>query len=112
MADQAQGAWTRFFKGKDVVGEDVLARVLSGLSSIFEGGSVEETFKSARDALKRIFACQEISIFVHDPLVAPHMDEGAWVLTVKSGFGEGNRVSEADAHSLEELKPGRPIAYN
>jgi GGDEF domain-containing protein len=40
------------------------------------------------------------------------MDEGSWVLTVKSGFGEGNRVSEADAHSLEDLKPGKPIPYN
>lgn len=112
MTEQTAGGWSRFFKKTDVVGEDVLARVLNGLASIFEGGSVEETFKAARDALKRVFACQELSIFVHDPLVAPHMDEGSWVLTVKSGFGEGNRVSEADAHSLEELKPGKPIPYN
>jgi hypothetical protein len=111
MPEQTAG-WSRFFKKTDVVGEDVLARVLAGLSSIFEGGSVEDTFKNARESLKRVFACQEISIFVHDPLVAPHMDEGSWVLTVKSGFGEGNRVSEADAHSLEELKPGKPIPYN
>src|SRR5581483_7352910 len=73
MTEQA-GGWTRFFKNTGVVGEDVLARVLSGLTSIFEGGSIEDTFKTARDALKRIFACQELSIFVHDPLVAPHMD--------------------------------------
>lgn len=111
MTEQG-GAWSRFFKKSDVVGEDVLSRVLSGLTSIFEGGSVEDTFKSAREALKRVFACQELSIFVHDPAVQPHMDEGSWVLTVKSGFGEGNRVSEADAHSLEDLKPGRPIPYN
>jgi GGDEF domain-containing protein len=112
MTEQAAGGWTRFFKGTNVVGEDVLARVLSGLSSIFEGGSIEDTFKNAREALKRVFACQEISIFVHDPAIQPHMDEGSWVLTVKSGFGEGNRVSEADAHSLEDLKPGKPIPYN
>src|SRR5579883_548035 len=107
---QAQG-WTRFFAKSDVVGEDVLSRVLGGLSTIFEGGSAEETFKSAREAIKRVFACQELSIFVHDPSVQPHMDEGSWVLTVKSGFGEGNRVSEADAHALEDLKPGRPIPF-
>jgi len=113
MAEQAQGGgWTRYFKAKDVVGEDVLSRVLSGLGSLFEGGSVEDTFKSARDALKKVFACQEISIFVHDPSVQPHMDEGSWVLTVKSGFGEGNRVSESDAHTLEDLKVGRPIPFN
>jgi len=110
---ETAGGWTRFFRKADgMVGEDVLSRVLSGLSSIFEGGSIEETFKAARDALKRVFACQELSIFVHDPAIQPHMDEGSWVLTVKSGFGEGNRVSEADAHSLEDLKPGRPIPFN
>ncbi len=109
---QTQGAWTRFFKKTDMVGEDVLSRVLSGLTTMFEGGSVEDTFKNAREALKKVFACQELSIFVHDPAEQPHMDEGAWVLTVKSGFGEGNRVSESDAHALEELKPGKPIPFN
>jgi hypothetical protein len=112
MSEQAAGGWTRFFKNTQVVGEDVLARVLAGLTSMFEGGSIEDTFKNAREALKKVFACQELSIFVHDPAVTPHMDEGSWVLTVKSGFGEGNRVSEADAHSLEDLKPGKPIPYN
>lgn len=111
MAEQQQG-WTRFFKKTDVVGEDVLSRVLGGLGAIFEGGSTEDAFKNARDSLKRVFACQEISIFVHDPEVQPHVDEGNWVLTVKSGFGEGNRVSEADAHSLDDVKPGKPIPYN
>lgn len=113
MAEQqTQGAWSRLFKKADVVGEDVLSRVLSGLTTMFEGGGIEDTFKNARDSLKRIFACQELSIFVHDPEVQPHMDEGSWVLTVKSGFGEGNRVSEADAQTLEDLKPGRAIPYN
>jgi GGDEF domain-containing protein len=112
MAEAAQGGWTRFFKKETMVGEDVLSRVLGGLATIFEGASIEETFKQARDALKRIFACQEISIFIHDPEVVPHMEEGSWVITVKSGFGEGNRVSEADARSLEELKPGKPVAFN
>src|SRR4029077_8651169 len=79
--------------------------------TMFEGGSIEDTFKNAREALKRVFACQELSIFVHDPEVTPHMDEGSWVLTVKSGYGEGNRVSEADAKALEDLKPGRPIPF-
>jgi GGDEF domain-containing protein len=112
LTEATQGGWTRLFGKGDVVGEDVLSRVLSGLATIFEGASVEDTFKSARDALKKVFACHEISIFIHDPEVQPHMDEGSWVLTVKSGFGEGNRVSASDARSLEELKVGKPVPFN
>ncbi|MBI3724603.1 hypothetical protein HY251_11705, partial [bacterium] len=113
MAEQqAQSGWGRLFRKAEVVGEDVLSRVLGGLSAMFEGGTLDDTFKLAREALKKVFACQELSIFVHDPEIQPHVDEGNWVLTVKTGFGEGNRVSESDARSLEELKVGKPIPFS
>ena len=77
MAEQ-QG-WTRFFRKADgVVGEDVLSRVLGNLAALFEGGSLDETLKSARESLKKIFACSEVSIFVHDPTIQPSWIAEHW----------------------------------
>lgn len=112
MADEKQGSgWTRFFRKKDLAGEDFFGKVIAGLARIFEGGDEEETYRQIRAEVKQIFACDDISLFAYDPDEAPGGGEGDWVLTVKSGFGEGNRVSQADARVLPELEPGRPINH-
>jgi GGDEF domain-containing protein len=111
MVEQA-GGWTRFFRKQNIAGEDFFGKVMSGLAALFEGASEEDTFKKVREELKTIFSCRDCSVFLYDPDETPRPDEGNWVLQVKSGFGEGNRVSETDARSLEDLKPGRPVPYN
>jgi GGDEF domain-containing protein len=112
MADEKQGSgWTRFFRKKDLAGEDFFGKVISGLARIFEGGDEEETYRQIRTEVKQIFECDDISLFAYDPNEAAGGDEGDWVLTVRSGFGEGNRVSQSDAKAIPDLAPGRPIAY-
>lgn len=109
MADQ--GGWTRFFR-KDVVGgESFFARVMAGIAALFEGGNEEETLKKVQSELKVLFACKEVSIFLQDD-EAPSPGEGDWVLRVRSGFGDGNRVTQEDARSLDELKPGKAVPYS
>ncbi|MCO5168970.1 MAG: hypothetical protein M9894_21730 [Planctomycetes bacterium] len=112
MADDKQSGWTRFFRKKDLAGEDFFGKVIAGLARIFEGGDEEETYRQIRSEVKQIFACDDISLFAYDPDEAPGGGEGDWVLTVKSGFGEGNRVSQGDARVLPDLQPGRPIKYS
>jgi GGDEF domain-containing protein len=110
VAEEKQG-WTRFFKKKDLAGEDFFGKVLSGLARVFEGGDEQETYKSIRAEMKAIFSCDDISLFAFDPTTPPSADEGDWVLTVKAGFGEGNRVSQADAKSCPDLAVGRAAAF-
>lgn len=111
MAEEKQG-WTRFFKKKDLAGEDFFGKVLAGLARVFEGGDEQETYKSIRAEMKAIFSCDDISLFAYDPSTPPNADEGDWVLTVKAGFGEGNRVSQADAKSCPDLAVGRAAAFS
>lgn len=110
MADEQKG-WTRFFRRKDLEGEDFFAKFLGGLTRIFEGGEEEDVFRQIRSELIRVFDCEEISLFTYDPTEPPTADEGDWTLKVKAGFGEGNRVSQRDALAVPELEPGRPIAH-
>jgi hypothetical protein len=111
MSGVEESGWTRFFRKKELAGEDFFGKVLAGLARIFEGGDEEETFRAVRAEMKQIFSCDDISLFFHDPQVPPGPDDGEWVLTVKSGFGEGNRVSQSDAKAVPELAVGRPAAY-
>jgi GGDEF domain-containing protein len=113
MADERQSSgWTRFFRKKDLAGEDFFGKVISGVARIFEGGDEEETYRQIRAEVKQIFQCDDISLFAYDPDDAAGGGEGDWVLTVKSGFGEGNRVSQNDGRMLPDLQPGRPVAHS
>lgn len=114
MADEKQGGggWTRFFRKKDLAGEDFFGKVIAAIAKAFEGGDEEETYRQIRAAAKDIFSCDDISLFAYDPDEAAGGGEGDWVLTVKSGFGEGNRVSQADARVLPDLQPGRPMPFS
>lgn len=109
--DRAQSGWTRFFRRKDLAGEDLFGKVIGGLARVFDGGDEEETNRQIRAEMKQIFECDDISLFAYDPHDTPAPDEGAWALTVKSGFGEGNRISQRDASALPDLQPGRPVPY-
>jgi GGDEF domain-containing protein len=112
MPEQQQGGWTRFFKKQQLAGEDFFGKVMAGLSSLFEGASEEETMKKVREELKTVFACKDVSVFLQDPEHPPGPMDGDWCLIVKSGFGEGNRVTANDAKSLEDLKPGKPVKFS
>jgi GGDEF domain-containing protein len=110
MAERSSGRWTTFFRRKELEGEDFFVKFLAAVARIFEGSDEEETFRQVRSELVRVFDCDDISLFHYDPAVRPGAHDGDWTLQVKSGFGEGNRISQTDARSLPELEPGRPIA--
>ncbi len=104
--------WTRFFTRKDLVGEDVFGKFLAAVARIFEGGDEEETFRQLRAELVRAFDCDDVSLFIHDPTERAGASEGDWTLKVSAGFGEGNRVSQADARAAPELVPGAPVSHS
>jgi len=103
--------WTRFFKKKDLTGEDFFGKFLDSIARIFEGGDEAETMRQIRAELVKAFDCDDISLFAYDPGEVPGPTDGEWVLRVKSGFGEGNSVSQGDARGLPDLMPGRPVAF-
>lgn len=111
MAEPSSGGWTRFFRRGEMAGEDFIGKFLAAIARIFEGGDEEETFRQIRSELVKVLDCSDVSLFAYDPAVRASPDEGDWVLEVKSGFGEGNRVCQADAKTLPELEPGKPAAY-
>ncbi|MGE0710122.1 MAG: hypothetical protein AB7N76_31540 [Planctomycetota bacterium] len=112
MAEES--GWTRFFFKKGITdeGEDFLTRLFEGLAGVFEGGDAEETGRAVRGRLKAALNCDDVSLFVYDPAVRALPDDGDWVLTVKSGFGEGNQVCQNDAKQLPDLEPGKPVPYS
>lgn len=110
--ERASGRWTSFFKRKELQGEDFFVKFLGAISRIFEGGDEEETYRTVRAELVRVFDCDDISLFHYDPSVRPGMHDGDWVLEVKSGFGEGNRIAQTDARAFAELVPGRAVAHS
>jgi len=112
MNERSKG-WTKLFRwGSDDVGEDFLATLMNALASVFEGTGEEERTRQIRRELTRAFGCEDISIFVDDPHERPSVDEGDWVLTVKSGFGEGMRVSQKDAEGHPDLVPGHTAPFS
>ena len=114
MAEERQSGWTRFFfkSGVTEEAEDFLTRLFESLAGVFEAGDLEQTGRALRNRLKSALACDDVSLFVADPAVKPTPDEGDWVLQVKSGFGEGNRVSQSDAEALPELEVGKPVPHS
>lgn len=101
--------WTRLFKKGEIelAGEDQLVKFLEGVAKIFEGGTTEETAERVSTQVKRIFACDDVSLFVYDAEELPGLDDGEWVLTVKAGFGKGLRVTQNDAKTMPSLVPGK-----
>jgi GGDEF domain-containing protein len=106
---KTSGRWTSFFKRKDLEGEDFFGKFLGAISKIFEGANEEETFRTIRSELVRVFDCDDLSLYYHDPAIKPGMSDGDWVLQVKSGFGQGTTICQTDALSLPELVPGIPM---
>jgi GGDEF domain-containing protein len=104
--------WTSFFFKRGIAGDEFLSKFLEGVARIFEGGDEEETGRKVRAELKRILDCEDVSLYFQDNKIKPGAHEGAWVLTAKSGFGEGNMVSQADAMALPELEPGKPVPFS
>jgi GGDEF domain-containing protein len=109
-----ESGWTRFFfkKGITEEGEDFLTTLFDCLAGVFEAADEEGTGRRLRNRLKGALACDDISVFVNDPTVKPSPNEGAWVLSVRSGFGEGNSVCQADALRLPDLEPGQPVPFD
>ena len=113
MAEARQTAgWTRFFRKSALEGEDFLGKFLSGIARIFEGGDQDETLRQIRAELIKVFECEEVSLFAYNPEEAPSLHEGAWALTCRVGFGQGNRVSQMDGQELSDLQPGKPIVFS
>ena len=103
------GGWTRLFKkgGLELTGEDQLVKFLEGVARIFEGGTTDETAERISSQVKKIFACDDVSLFVYDTDELPGLDDGEWVLTVRAGFGKGLRVTQNDAKTMPSLVPGK-----
>ncbi|MBL4850579.1 MAG: hypothetical protein JKY65_34100 [Planctomycetes bacterium] len=104
--------WTNFFFKRGIAGDDFLSKFLGGIASIFEGGDEEQTGRRVRNELKRILDCDDVSLYVYDTTIKPSAAEGDWVLSVRTGFGEGNTVCQQDALSLPELEPGKPVPFD
>ena len=112
MAEKSSGRWTSFFRRKDMEEEEFISKFLGALARIFEGADQEETFRSIRSELGRVFDCEDISLFAYDPQVRPSPNDGAWVLTARGGsFAEGKRISQTDARSAPELQPGAVVSH-
>ena len=82
---KSSGRWTSFFRRKDLEGEDFFGRFLGAISKIFEGANEEETFRTIRSELVRVFDCDDLSLYFHDPAVKPGPSEGEWVLQKPDG---------------------------
>ncbi|MBX3472687.1 MAG: GGDEF domain-containing protein, partial [Planctomycetes bacterium] len=102
--------WSKLFKRAELTGgePDLVVRLLDAVASILQGAQEEETFREIRAQIKEVFACDDVSLFfLTDEKPTP--DEGEWVLRVRAGFGEGNRVTQADARSVPALVSGKRL---
>ncbi len=112
MADRRTGkvgGWTRLFRKGDLelTGDHHLLKFLEGVARIFEGGTAKDTADRISEQTKKIFGCDDVSLFVYDQDEIPGLDDGEWVLTVRAGFGEGMRVTQNDARTMPSLVPGK-----
>jgi len=99
-------SWTSLFRRSEVEGGPSLTEFIAGVSRIFEGTGLEETYHQVTSEIKQIFRCGSVAILVHDPDVSPGPDEGDWVLTVRAGEAEGARVCQRHATALPQVKAG------
>lgn len=102
--------WSKLFKRADLNGSepDFVVRLLEAVASILQGTQEQETFREIRAQLKELFSCDDISLFFLTD-EKPRAEEGEWVLRVRAGFGEGNRVVQADARAVPSLVSGKRL---
>lgn len=102
--------WSKLFKRADLTGTepDFIVKLLDAVANILQGAQEEETFREIRAQIKEIFSCDDVSLFfLTDEKPLP--EEGEWVLRVRAGFGEGNRVVQSDARSVPALITGKRL---
>jgi hypothetical protein len=102
--------WTKIFKRADLTGNepDFVVRLLDAIAKILEGSQEEETLREIRAQLKEVLQCEDISLFFLSD-ERPRPEEGEWILKVKAGFGEGNKVTQADARAVPSLVSGKRL---
>lgn len=102
--------WAKLFKRADLDGSepDFVVKLLEAVANILQGAQEEETFREIRSQLKELFSCDDVSLFFLTD-EKPRAEEGEWVLRVRAGFGEGNRVVQADARAVPSLVSGKRL---
>ena len=102
--------WTRSFARPDLQGPAFLPRILEGIARIQERSEGEEAHRELRVQMKQLFGCEDVSLFLPDPVDGPLPGEGQWTLKVVCGWGVGNVVCQADARGAAALVPGQRVA--
>lgn len=111
----ARRGWTSLFGRKEIeeaTAEKYLPSFLEGVARILQAGTEGQALDDLRAEIKRLFDCEDITLYATHPDELPGVEEGQWVLTAKHGVAEGSRVFQTHANTMPSLVPGKRFPFS
>lgn len=101
-------SWTRYFRRAASSGGPRLSDVMGGLATLFEGMGEEEVYLVMCREVRRIFHCNEVSLYLHAPGAAARQD-GEWLLRPVGRGDAGPPVTQSDLDTAHQAVPGAVV---